>query len=422
MSKGTYQAVELNDYLEMDLQQRFVDDELVVGVDVAKQIQFGCVMGADWSDYDIVRFEASQAEAFFGRLANLGKDVTVVLEPSGTYGDPLRELCARTGLETRLVRPKQVHDAAEVFDGVPSLHDAKAAYLICRLHQNAISTDWKQFDDNQRRMRAILARLDEAELERTRMTGKLEAMLARHWPELTEVLELKSATLQKLLSEFGGPRKIAACPDRARRRMRKVGGCRLAQSKIDDVVASAGSTRGVAMLEEEEETLSEFAHTLYEAKAKIRAEKRRLEVLCEDDEEASHIADQIGVTTACVLVSYLGSVKNYHSAAAYQKASGLNLKEKSSGKHQGQLKITKRGPAIVRRYLWMAALRMLTPHKGCAVAKAWYEKMLARNGGKGSKGLVALMRKLIGALYHIGHGQPYDPSKLFDVSRLEVQT
>ena len=422
MSKGTYQAVELNDYLQMNLQERFIDKELVVGIDVAKQVQFACLMGTDWSDYDIVRFEASQAETFFGCLAGLGKEVTVVLEPSGTYGDPLRELCERCGLEVQLVRPKQVHDAAEVFDGVPSLHDAKAAYLICRLHQNAISTDWKVFDDDQRQMRAILARLDEAQLTCTRMTGKIEAMLARHWPELTEVLDLDSATLQKLLIEFGGPREVAASPDQARRRMRKVGGCRLAQAKIDAIISSAGSTRGVAMLTEEEETLSEFAGKFYEAAAKKRAEKRRLESLCEGNEEASHIADQIGVTTACILVSYLGSVKNYHSAAAYEKASGLNLKEKSSGKHKGRLKITKRGPAIVRRYLWMAALRMLTPHQGCAVAKAWYDKMLARNGDSGSKGLVALMRKLIGALYHIGHGQPYDPAKLFDVSRLEVQT
>ncbi len=60
--------------------------------------------------------------------------IEVVLEPSGTYGDSLRGFLRGLGCEIYLVSPKRVHDAAEVYDGVPSLHDAKAAYLIGRLH------------------------------------------------------------------------------------------------------------------------------------------------------------------------------------------------------------------------------------------------------------------------------------------------
>jgi hypothetical protein len=37
---------------------------------------------------------------------------------------------------------------------------------------------------------------------------------------------------------------------------------------------------------------------------------------------------------------------NYPCGEAYRKAMGLNLKERSSGKHQGKLKITKCGPSI----------------------------------------------------------------------------
>ncbi len=35
--------------------------------------------------------------------------------------------CAVGGIALYRVSPKRVHDAAEVYDGVPSLHDAKAA-------------------------------------------------------------------------------------------------------------------------------------------------------------------------------------------------------------------------------------------------------------------------------------------------------
>ena len=41
----------------------------------------------------------------------------------------------------------------------------------------------------------------------------------------------------------------------------------------------------------------------------------------------------LGWATACVLWVYLGNPANYHSAEAYRKAMGLNLKERSSGRY-----------------------------------------------------------------------------------------
>ena len=49
------------------------------------------------------------------------------MEPSGTYGDALRALFVEAGVWVYRISPKRVHDAAEIYDGVPSLHDAKAA-------------------------------------------------------------------------------------------------------------------------------------------------------------------------------------------------------------------------------------------------------------------------------------------------------
>jgi transposase len=58
----------------------------------------------------------------------------VALEPSGTYQDALCRHLSELGIPIYRVSPKRVHDAAEVYDGVPSLHDAKSAYIIARLH------------------------------------------------------------------------------------------------------------------------------------------------------------------------------------------------------------------------------------------------------------------------------------------------
>jgi len=40
--------------------------------------------------------------------------------------------------------------------------------------------------------------------------GRLEGMPARHWPELTSLLALSSATLLEMLSHYGGPGKVKA--------------------------------------------------------------------------------------------------------------------------------------------------------------------------------------------------------------------
>ena len=89
---------------------------------------------------------------------------------------------------------------------------------------------------------------------------------------------------------------------------------------------------------------------------------------------------------------------------------GLNLKERSSGAYQGQIRISKRGSARTRQWLFFAALR-LVQHSG---VRPWYEAKKARNEDDARKVVVAVMRKLAMALYHIGvKGEEFQPRRLF---------
>ena len=94
---------------------------------------------------------------------------------------------------------------------------------------------------------------------------------------------------------------------------------------------------------------------------------------------------------------------------------GLNLKEVSSGKHKGELSITKRGPGLCRWYLYLAVLRWL---RADPVVKRWYAEKVARDGGGKKKALVALMRKLCRGLWHVAQGSRLDSRKLFDAKKL----
>jgi transposase len=110
-------------------------------------------------------------------------------------------------------------------------------------------------------------------------------------------------------------------------------------------------------------------------------------------------------------------MKRYANAGSVVKTLGLNLTERSSGMHKGKLRITKRGSSLARMYLYLAVLRLIQKDQ---IIKAWYQKKLCRDGTVKKKALIAIMRKLAGALWYVGQGEGFDAAKLFDVNRLSV--
>jgi transposase len=247
--------------------------------------------------------------------------------------------------------------------------------------------------------------------------NRLEAQLARYWPELPKFLELDSATLLELVGQFGSPAAVAGDVKRARGLMRVTGGQFLSDEKIAQVLDSAAASLGVAMVPAERGMLQELAKETRRRQKMVNAAKKRLEVFCLEDEPLARIAQTVGKVTSVVIVAELGSLLNYPNTRSLLKGAGANLKEISSGRRQGQLGITKRGSRLARRYLYLAVLRWI---RDDAWARAWYDKKVQRDGGKlKRKALVALMRKLLCGLWWVARGETFDSTKLFDTRRLE---
>lgn len=123
----------------------------------------------------------------------------------------------------------------------------------------------------------------------------------------------------------------------------------------------------------------------------------------------------MGNATACLLFTYLGDPAKYHCAAAYVKAMGLNLTERSSGRYQGRLKISKRGSAAVRYWMYLAALRLA---RKTSPVRPWYLRKKHKESDKAGKALVGIMRRLGLALYHTAAlGEVFEPARLFPGKR-----
>jgi transposase len=387
---------------------------LTVGVDIGK---FELLVVCRWADG---RFERpwrvanpSEIPALVALLQHLaaGRPLGVAMESSGTYGDALRQALADHRIAVVRVSGKAASDYAEIFDGVPSQHDGKDAALVADLAALGKAQPWP-YQPPDAWQQELSYWVDGMVAQRQLLAlgqGRLEGLLARHWPEATRVLKLSSGTLLRALAHHGSPQALAADPQAAQQ-LAGWGGRLLSASKREALLASAGTTVGVRPGEWEQRQLRDHAQQALAARRQGQRAERCLRRLAQGHAVLQAQGQVIGVPTACVLWVSTGDPRDYHAAAAYRKAMGLNLVERSSGTQRGELHLSKRGSARARQWLYFAALRLVQK----SGVRPWYEAKKAGHPRQAKRALVAVMRKLAVALYHVGvHGQEFDARRLF---------
>ena len=371
MSKRRYNSVEFKrvDWDKVGEQMR--GSRVVFAVDVAKENFVATLLDAEQRALVTLKWrhpgETLEVLDHIGRLGQCCQ-VEAVMEPSGSYGDALAWRLREAGIALYRVAPKRVHDAAEVFDGVPSLHDAKAASLIGRLHLQGASQPWPAPSPQRRE-------------------------------------------LAPLIAQYGDAASVGADPQGAAALLRRSGRAGLSEQKIRALVASAAHSLGVPCVPTERALLQWLAEDVGQTHRQLRT----LEHSLQRHVEHTPALSQMGQVSAAVMSAALGAPQEYPDAHSYLKAMGLNLKERSSGKHRGQLKITKRGPSAARLYLYFAALRLIAHEP---TVRRWYALKTQRPGAVKQKTVIELMHKLAKALWHVARGQCFMPEKLFNLHAL----
>ena len=415
MSKSkAYRSTDVKNVVLDEVLSKAAPGRVTVGTDIGKLWIFVVLR---FSDGTFLRpwkaGNPSEIEYFVWLLQRLSKehDVTVAMESTGTYGDALRSELAAVGLSVARVSGKAARDYAEVFDGVASQHDGKDAAVVAELCALGKSRPWPyQAPKEEDAEKAYwVDKLDAQQRVQSLWTGHLEALLARHWPELSRLIDLTSVTLLNAVAHYGGPAALAADPE-ARQQLRGWSRNALKEATIEEIVSSAAQTFGAGQNVYDVKRMQEAAASALAAVREKQVAHARLEELAQGNEILRRQAQAVGSVTACVVWVAIGDPRDYYCGAAYRKAKGLNLKERSSGQYRGQLKISKRGSSIVRRWLYFAALRTVQKPG----AQDWYEAKKTKDKGRGKGALVAVMRKLSLAMYAVGaRGETYDPERLF---------
>jgi transposase len=283
--------------------------------------------------------------------------------------------------------------------------------VIGRLYFEGASRVWVEASEQQRSHDAIGRLYRLYQKQHQQQQNRLEAALTRHWPELIGYLDLDSVTLEDLLLSFGSPAELSA---RAERAASGCGGSPAESSqKIEAVLKSARQTIGVPCVAAEREYLMALGAELRHSREHKERVGLRLSALTQADPELHALGVTIGKVTTGLLIAEGLDPRAYANSGSYCKAFGLNLKEKSSGQHKGQIKITKRGSGPARRDLYLATLRLINHNE---IVSTWYEKKVQAQGGRHKlKIVVALMRKLSRALWYVARGQAFDARRLFAV-------
>lgn len=424
MKKRIYRPVVIQELsIEHLLEATESNQRVVVGCDAAKVSWRAALMTSSRQLLCVVSFDVLETAILLKLLLALrdaGREVEVVAESTGTYADAFAYQVREAGLSMFQIGTKHVHDASEVYDGVPSNHDGKAACVIADQHvyRRERSRPWP-CDAERRTWEARCSSVAILQEDIERDQGRAEGLLARHWPELLRELEVTSASLATLLEAFGSPQAVAAAPQEARELLAKTSRKLLDAAKIERIVHSASSTIGVPMCEEERELLRWLGERLIARRHEWRRAKAQVKEAMKQRPQASSMQSVLGTVTTAILLAHVGDPARFTSSRALLKHLGLNLKEDTSGtsKRRG-LHITKRGSSRARQVLYLAALRLM---KCNPIVRAWVEAKAVRQGDRAMKmkAIVALMRKLVTALPHLARGERFDASKLFDVERLK---
>ncbi len=416
MKKRTYRTKNVNKINWVQLKKCLSGNEISLSIDIAKELQYAVLVDKETGIIESMKWRhPEQTPVLMNALRNLCCPVVVIMESTSTYGDALRYQFRELGFTIHQASAKRVHDASEVYDGVPSLHDAKSASILSRFYHDGLTKVWVEPSVKERKLNALRREYEMHQSQYPRNQNRLEAYLSRHWPEVGYFLSLDSAALEGLLQHYGSAQRIAEHADEARQQMRSRGGNLLCQEKVDKVIASASTTVGVPCTEAESEYLQALATEMAHSRQQKSRAKRALEAVVEGDPALEELSAILGRVTTAVMLSLNLDPRKYPCARTFQKAMGLNLKEKSSGRYVGQLKLTKRGSSTARTYLYFAALRLL---QNDPWVKQWYQTKL--DPRVKMKTVIALMRKLSKAMWHVARGEKFDAQKLLSLPKLAV--
>ncbi|MEA1871076.1 MAG: IS110 family transposase, partial [Candidatus Bipolaricaulota bacterium] len=191
--------------------------------------------------------------------------------------------------------------------------------------------------------------------DRTRIVLRVASLLDRLFPELlSSFSKTLSPSCLALLCEAPTPSKVLALGEKKLTALlHKASGGKLGVTRAKEIIDKAVNSIGVTS-----QALAEVLALLLEQinllDSQLRTLNQHITELYEETGLYFTSIAGVGTLSAATILGEFGTIRRFSQATQMVAFAGIDPKLRSSGKHQGQVHISKRGSRYLRRALYLA--------------------------------------------------------------------
>lgn len=326
------------------------------------------------------------------------RKVLVGMEPTGHYWHNLADWLLDVGIEVVLVNPVTTHRNKENRDNSPSKNDPKDALVIADVVTRGYYTEYTPHQPEFEHLKRIISEREFWVNYQSGLRNRIVRWLDMYFPEFTQVFkEWDGTRALATLRAFPLPADVMQMDAEAivqgwvAQGMKRAGGVS-GKAKASSLLHAAARSIGKAAIgteaHQEIRRLLEGYADVQERLGAIEQEFEGLLVTIPLTEPLRSVG--LGSITIAYILGCAGDLRYYAHGQQLLRRAGLNLTERTSGKHKGQIKLSKRGDSTLRKVLFLAVLQLVRHQPDF---KLWHARYVQRGMGK-MQSIVKLMGKL----------------------------
>jgi transposase len=376
---------------------------MLATIDIGKNIHYGYFRAPDGHElkpFSFYNYKKS-FHRFWGKMCQFKRqhqlqDIVIGFESTGPYAEPLYHYLKKKPVKLVQINPMHSKRVKELSGNSPNKTDRKdprvIADIICLGHALTLVVP----EGAAAQLRRLTHGRERALKARTAMLNQLQDLIFVIFPEFLSIMKnMSTKTAAYLLNHHPSPESIVELGvDDLTQVIKKVSRGKLGRQRAEKLFEAAKNSVGIS--EGKDSIVLEIEHL------NAMIENQDQFITSVEDQMESHL-EQIpysvsllsikgfGVVTVAGLIGEVGDFKKFDTHSEMMKLAGFDLFEVSSGQHQGQRHISKRGRALMRKLLFFAAINSVKTH---GIMHARYHQMLD-NGKPKIKALVAISRKLL---------------------------
>ena len=409
---------------------------MIVGIDVGSEKHY--FRAFNWRGIELTRkpvaFSNSMEgfNSFYNTIVELIQkseleEALVGIEPTGHYWFDLGKFLQDKGIKPVLVNPYHVKQSKELDDNNPSKNDRKDPKVIAGLIKDGRFTYPYLPEGVYAELRSASNLRFQTQEELTRILNRIARWFSIYFPEYKDVygksdsksglMILEQAPLPADIRVLGvdGVNKIWRDA-----KLRGVG-IKRATKLVEAAEHSIGSQEGLTTAR------MEIKNLLSDYERYSKRMEELVELIDELVKEIPYVEKMlqikgVGIKTISGLVAEIGDIRRFDNPKQIQKLAGYALVEDSSGKHQGETRISRRGRKKLRYLLFEASLSLVGKNEEFKELHYYYTHR-EENPLKKKQSLVAVACKFLRIAYKIlTTGVDYDGAKMIsDIRRPQKQ-